>query len=414
MKNVLKFKMFVVFGLLIGSFFYFTYVNAKQLSPTDLNLIKDDILDWDYINEKDINISYRGNLYTPDINEKIINSNTIKIGNKYKIFSGYTFDEVNGFYYNVEYATSTQTDFFENVDIMNISKTKFLDIFKINYVLAQDTVYSSTGDGRTYRGSYPDGVIESLSEIKAGNGTSYDSTNGLCQINIEGSGTTNKFEIMSRYIAFFDTSSITDTVTDVKFYFYVYANSAETGMGDVDLHAFQGYAGGSTVATSDYQLNDTQLSLGNITNTNITTSQYNYIDISDNDIINSTTTIIGLTNQWDIGSTTTGLGWGSHKNTYIGIRTADYTGVDSDPYLIITTEEEESTSTPIEYGTGCDPEYTNDISFINGCSYTSATTSATYWNFHAPALIYFFFFGLITLFFNKLLSILLARGKYGN
>jgi len=52
-------------------------------------------------------------------------------------------------------------------------------------------------------------------------------------------------------------------------------------------------------------------------------------------------------------------------------------------------EEPTATTTPSQlYALSCTPEYQNDISFINACSYTSSTTGATYTNYHFPFLLW--------------------------
>lgn len=91
----------------------------------------------------------------------------------------------------------------------------------------------------------------------------------------------------------------------------------------------------------------------------------------------------GLVSWWGF-DTEDGTDYNSNGNDLTMYNTPTFQSA-SLPYTCSTTPE---TSTTTLYALSCTPEYTNDISHINACSYTSSTTNATYTNYHIPFFLY--------------------------
>lgn len=210
------------------------------------------------------------------------------------------------------------------------------------------TVYPSAGtSGTTCDGTVTriPPAVEYLSEIRIGDGTSYDTIHEYGDIvrivAAEFSVQTNKYQMLRRYIFTLDTSSLTAfaQISSAVFSIYGYSGSTTNGLGSTSMDICSSTPNSNNnIQSSDFsQFGVT--SFGNIDYDSYSTSGYNNITLNSSGISNISKTGVskfGAKLGWDINNSSSGLSWGASKETKFGGFFADYLGTSQDPKLVVT------------------------------------------------------------------------------
>jgi hypothetical protein len=208
--------------------------------------------------------------------------------------------------------------------------------------VATITVYPDPSTGATTVDGIVDreSVDESFSTIRAGAGTLVDAGQTVPNLPyIQSTTTSNQYQRLRRGIYTFDTSAIGAGAAVTGATLSIYGTSQFNGLGNPDLHvAAATPAANNTLDASDYS-NVGNTSFGSVTYAGYNTGGYNDITLNSSGMANINTTGISrfcTRLSWDMLNDTTGLVWGSNKQSYFVNRMADFTGTTADPKLTVT------------------------------------------------------------------------------
>jgi hypothetical protein len=208
--------------------------------------------------------------------------------------------------------------------------------------MATDVFYPVAGnnspvDGHVRRLS-PLSAGETLSTIRAGSGTTPDSTSSSLAVELRTSSvsSTDQFSNLNRGIICFDTSSLGEVIIDSAT-ISLYCNFKGTGLGTDNIHiAGATIASTDTLVSADYAQVQT-ISFSNLSISSITTSIYNDFSLDSNGIANInlfSVSQFSIQLGWDITNNFTGS-WGSDTATSLQFRTADLGTLAQTPKLTV-------------------------------------------------------------------------------
>jgi len=199
---------------------------------------------------------------------------------------------------------------------------------------------TNTTDGGVYRS----GVNETFANIITGSGTLViDTGNDFNLLYLQGSTTTNQFQLNGRGIFLFNTSSIGASSTISNGTLSLCSISGATkasilGKSDVCIIS-SSPASNTNIVTGDYGNFGTTIfaskSFDDYTETDLT---YNDFTLNESGLAAISQTSIskfGSKSKWDYDATFGG-GWNNNAITRINAIQADYTGTDYDPKLVVT------------------------------------------------------------------------------
>lgn len=154
-------------------------------------------------------------------------------------------------------------------------------------------------------------------------------------VGLAGSGTSNQYAHMSRFLTTFDTSALTTGATISAAVLSVFGAATRANIGNPDLHCCASTpASAGDIVIADYsQVGST--SFGSIAFGSFSTSAYNAITLDANGIANISKTGISkfaLRTNWDMNNSTSGISWSTDVSD-LEFQTAD--GANA-PKLVIT------------------------------------------------------------------------------
>lgn len=319
----------------------------------------------------------------------IFDGNTISNGIVKRKYLGLQFkqDELSNEWFNIGYATTTLTEFNK---ISEVEKLGILDKFVTS--ANAETIYSGSGDGRSYATDATWATAHG-----AANGTASDYTSANIGL---GSNLSTNYYIRRGFFPF-DFSSETDCITEASFFV---TPASTQGSTDVNVHITKGSLITNTeVVDGDYDgiVFDSLAYVSTADMAVNTPEEFVITELSY--IATGSWTVIALTDNYDYANSAP-LTNSKFFNYYM----SENTGTAYDPYVeyTVTTCGEEETPTGTTT-TGVLP-ILNDIAIITGYTehYTDSTTTPSeieYHYYHIPFFAWLVFYGIFVFIFGRLI-----------
>lgn len=195
---------------------------------------------------------------------------------------------------------------------------------------------STSVDGQTHRTV----ASESFATIRAGAGTTVDDSSAGGEFSLYASTTTNEFTALYRFHCLFDTSSLTSsadiTAAVLSLYGIITAANGLGGTPSANIVS-SAPASNTALATGDHA-NMGTTDFGSILWSSLAINQYNDFTLNADGRANISKTGIskfGARTSFDRLNSFDGT-WSSEASCVLVVRTADQTGTDNDPKLVIT------------------------------------------------------------------------------
>lgn len=252
-----------------------------------------------------------------------------------------------------------------------LSWLKFNPEFSFGF--ATLTAYPAEGanspiDGQVGAGNYTDRTFDQLMALNGGyysNTGGYGIPTGVAQSMIQASSVSNTFYFCYRYIALFDTSSITNSNNIDSANFSIHLDYAGgTGLSETTMYVCPTNPGStSTLANSDYQT-FSRTDLGNKSSANFTANARTAIALNAtglSSISKTGITKLGLMSGFDFAQSFTGTWTSSRIYGIVTLYQSDQTGTTQDPYLSVTY----SAAITTHIGKANNTAYANIKTFIN-------------------------------------------------
>lgn len=216
----------------------------------------------------------------------------------------------------------------------------WLRLPQLNFGFDTATFYPAAGANSPVDGAVErSGVSESFSTIRAGAGTAAYPTNENVYINPE--KTSGNFNKMTRGIFFFDTSSLDDAASISAATFSLYAITEYAQIGSIAMCLVSAsIASDANISSTDYPITNfgsTEYMTRHSITTGSSPAAYRNWNLNSSGLsfISKTgLTRFGFLSSWDLDNSDGSAG--SSGSSGMNVQTADYTGTDRDPKLVIT------------------------------------------------------------------------------
>lgn len=204
-------------------------------------------------------------------------------------------------------------------------------------VYPTDGTGGTTGDQTAYLNPTPDDTFANI-RANAFNGMEGESTG---YVKLASYLTSAKWNLLGRFGATFDTSSIGAgaTISTVVLSLYSIAKTEGVGTPSIDIASWSPTVNYNFAATDFNIAYCGSVSFGNLAYADISLTSYNAVSLDANGIANINK--IGISKfiwriHWDLANDTTGLTWANSQQSGFSFKTSNYAGTDQDPKLVVT------------------------------------------------------------------------------
>jgi hypothetical protein len=420
------YKSFLPITFILTFLYFVPFTNAKELEFTNYDQLLEYTQDV-FSTNRDIYYKYKtdevGQKTVDNYNENILLREEDKefyldpvSGKKaVKIYSGQNYVKDGDYWYQVEYASTTEDIFYTELE-KTVEPASLFDkmtsLFEFFPVLADSTstIPVSAYDYRLAE------VDADWSTAKAQTTCDYVGNADTYQYGVRCKESSGNYYI-NRSGFPIDVSSISgENITDARFYIMPYELTASETNEDIDyIVLIQGNPADYTSAqTSDFDNFIFATSSDTIDIDDMIVDTYSYLTLNSTgiDFIDDGGIVtLGLISGGDLENTVPTTGEGIELRNYF----TDYTGTDHDPYLWVTYTDEEATSTTATGTIALDePWYSSDLTIITGKTdhYESTTTEpdwTEYHYYHIPFFAWLIFLASFVIIGSRIILELIIR-----